>query len=145
MQGKPRELFPGGTRPPGKKSRPKPGLQEHEILMRYHLQELKLHAFFDYRFHDRYRWKFDFAVPDHMLALEIEGGAWGFDDGHGNKIMGAHSRGEGYYKDCYKYREAAILGWAVLRFSVEEVKTAVDKVVISRWLKAKAQGFRPEI
>jgi very-short-patch-repair endonuclease len=121
-----RELFPGGSRPVGKKSRPKPGFQEHELVMRVHLNELKLHSFFDYRFHDRRRWKFDFAVPSQMLAIEIEGGAW---------TGGAHVRGETYYDNCAKYNEAQIQGWDVLRFSVQEVLNGQAKAVVARWLK----------
>ncbi len=132
-----RELFPAGTRPASKRSKPKPGQQEHEILMGYHLRELKLDYFREYPFHDARKWRFDFAVPSHMLALEIEGGIWGFDNGHGKKIMGGHSRGAGYQDDLYKYNEAAILGWTVLRFSVDDVMTARSKTIISRWLRRR--------
>ena len=130
-----RELFPGGCRPPGKRSRPKPGQQEHEILMGYHLKELHLDYFREYLFHERRRWRFDFAVPSHMLAIEIQGGIHGFNDSRGKKIMGGHSRGVGYQEDMYKHNEAVILGWTVLPFSVQDVMTGLSKNTILRWLK----------
>ena len=138
-----RELFPGGGIGRKKKKR---GPQEHEIVMGVHLGELRLHYFREYSFFDRRRWRFDFAVPDVMLAVEIEGGAYEFyDPATQTKKVGGHVRGEQYYDNCAKYNQAQILGWDVLRFSVEEVLNGSAKAVISRWLKAKAQGFRPEV
>lgn len=52
------------------------------------------------------RWRFDFAWPDLLVAVEVEGGIW---------IRGAHSRGRGYEANCEKYNEAALRGWKVLR------------------------------
>jgi len=52
----------------------------------------------------RYRW--DFAWPDHFLALEIEGGSW---------TGGRHVRGKSFEEDCLKYTLGAFLGWRVLR------------------------------
>lgn len=60
----------------------------------------------EYRFHKTRRWRFDFAWPDLMLAVEIEGGTW---------INGKHVRPKGFEQDCEKYNEAAMGGWRVLR------------------------------
>jgi hypothetical protein len=62
--------------------------------------------FREYHFHDKRNWRFDFADPERMVAVEVEGGAWS---------GGRHTRGSGFIKDCEKYNEAAILGWFVLR------------------------------
>lgn len=51
-------------------------------------------------------WRFDFAWPEEMVALEVEGGI------HTN---GRHVRGKGYEEDMVKYSTAATLGWKVLR------------------------------
>ena len=59
-----------------------------------------------YRFHPTRRWVFDFAWPACRIALEIEGGTW---------TQGRHTRGAGFEKDCEKYNEAALMGWAVFR------------------------------
>ena len=56
------------------------------------------------------RRRFDFAWPDKLIAVEIEGGVWN---------NGRHVRGRGFIDDCRKYNEAQILGWRVLRFTGE--------------------------
>jgi len=52
------------------------------------------------------KWKFDFAWPEHMVALEVEGGTW---------ANGRHNRGIGYEDDVMKYNAATVAGWRVLR------------------------------
>lgn len=51
-------------------------------------------------------WRFDFAWPERMLAVEVEGGAF---------KEGRHTRGAGFTQDCQKYHHAMRLGWAVYR------------------------------
>lgn len=65
------------------------------------------------RFVESRRWRFDFTFPNHMLAVEVEGGTFS---------SGRHSRGRGFEADCEKYNAATILGWRVLRFTTEMVK-----------------------
>lgn len=67
----------------------------------------------EHRFVPDRRWRFDFAWPDRMLAVEVEGGVWN---------GGRHTRGAGYERDAEKYNRAAILGWRVLRFSTQQVQ-----------------------
>ena len=67
----------------------------------------------EHRFAPPRKWRFDFAWPELMLALEIEGGVW---------TMGRHTRGSGFEADCEKYAEASILGWSVLRVTPKMVK-----------------------
>ena len=52
------------------------------------------------------RWRFDFAWPARMVALEVEGGVW---------TQGRHTRGKGFVADCEKYSEAAARGWRLIR------------------------------
>lgn len=59
-----------------------------------------------YRFHPTRRWLFDFAWPDALLAVEIDGGQW---QAHG----GRHNTDT----DREKLNAAAVLGWSVLRYS----------------------------
>lgn len=71
------------------------------------------------RFHDRRRWRFDFAWPEEKVALEIEGGA--FKKGECPRcryklpLGGRHQRGPGFVEDMTKYASAFMLGWTVLR------------------------------
>lgn len=80
----------------------------------------------EHRFCER-RWRFDFAWPDRMLAVEIEGGTWRY---------GRHNRPVGYRRDMEKYNRAAALGWTLLRFTPDQVRngTALNeiRVVLSR-------------
>lgn len=66
----------------------------------------------EYRFHPGRDWRFDFAWPDWMIAVEIEGGVW---------TKGRHTRGKGFLKDMEKYNAAAHLGWRVFRFTPAEL------------------------
>ena len=67
----------------------------------------------EHRFHPTRRWRFDFAWPDHKLAVEVEGGAW---------TGGRHTRGSGFVADCDKYNAATVLGWRVLRFTTSHLR-----------------------
>jgi hypothetical protein len=62
----------------------------------------------EHRFHGERRWRFDYAYPEYLIAIEIEGGVW---------IDGRHTRGGGFEGDCEKYNSAACLGWRLLRFT----------------------------
>lgn len=66
----------------------------------------------EYRFDSTRRWKFDFAWPEKMLAVEVEGGAF---------VNGRHTRGLAFQKDCEKYNEAALQGWLVLRVTPAQI------------------------
>lgn len=81
----------------------------------------------EHRFHPTRRWRFDFAWPDYKLAAEIEGATW---------TQGRHTRGQGFENDCTKYNEAAVLGWAVLRFTTEMVRDGRAFDTIARWFEA---------
>ncbi len=66
----------------------------------------------EHKFHPTRRWRFDFAIPDRKVAIEIEGGIY---------TQGRHTRGSGFSKDCEKYNVATVMGWAVLRYPANEV------------------------
>lgn len=60
------------------------------------------------------KFTFDFAWPDKMMAVEVEGGTR-------MKGGGRHNRHAGYQRDCEKYSLAAELGWKVHRFTSDDV------------------------
>lgn len=59
-------------------------------------------------------WRFDFAWPELMLAVEVEGGAW---------VGGRHTRGKGFLEDLRKYQAAQMMGWTVYRTAGELIKS----------------------
>lgn len=79
-----------------------------------HCKAHNLHPVRELKFHPVRRWKFDFAFPDRLTAVEIEGGAW---------TNGRHTRGSGFIADMEKYNAAASLGWFVFRFDGGAVKS----------------------
>jgi very-short-patch-repair endonuclease len=76
-----------------------------DVVIDYY-RERSLDLFPEYKFHPDRDWRFDFANPDLMLAIEVDGGVF---------IGGRHSRGAGMVKDFEKLNEATALGWRVLR------------------------------
>jgi len=103
-------------------------MSQAEIDFAYHCAVHKLKPEREYKFHSARRWRFDFAWPEYMLAVEIEGGIW---------TNGRHSRGAGMEADMEKYNEAGILGWTVLRFSSRMIKTGVAIETTIKALKLK--------
>ena len=68
----------------------------------------------EYYFHPVRKWRADFAFPAHKLLIEIEGGAF---------TRGRHVRGYGYRNDCQKYNNAIMVGFTVLRFTSDMVRS----------------------
>lgn len=60
----------------------------------------------EHRFHPDRKWRFDFAWPEHLVALEVEGAIW---------TGGRHTSGAGFVKDMEKYNAAAAMGWRIVR------------------------------
>jgi len=60
------------------------------------------------------KWRFDYAWPEHRVALEIEGGVY---------TRGRHTRPAGYLKDLEKYNTATLRGWRLLRFPAHALFT----------------------
>lgn len=68
----------------------------------------------EFKFIEGRKFAFDFAFPEAMIAIEIEGGT--------SFGKSRHSRGEGFENDCRKYNAATSLGWRVFRFSTAMVQ-----------------------
>lgn len=79
----------------------------------------------EFAFHPVRGWRFDFAWPDALVALEIEGGVFS---------GGRHSRGAGIREDMTKYNEAQLLGWMVIRVLPEWIKKGRALLLVERAL-----------
>ena len=67
----------------------------------------------EHLFHPTRKWRFDWVIPTHKIAIEYEG------------LMSAKSRHttiKGFSGDCEKYNEAVKLGWRVLRYTAVNYK-----------------------
>ena len=66
----------------------------------------------EHRFHSVRRWRFDFAWPSRMVAVECDGIIW--------KACGGRHNTDA---DRDKINTAISLGWSVLRFSGNQIKS----------------------
>lgn len=58
----------------------------------------------EFRFAPPRKWRFDWALVDQKLAIEVQGGLF---------VQGRHSRGAALLKEHEKLNTAASLGWRV--------------------------------
>lgn len=79
-----------------------------------HCRAAKIAVVPEFKFHPTRKWRADFAIPERMILIEIEGGVW---------IGGRHQTGTGFSADCEKYSHAALLGYKVFRFTPEMVRS----------------------
>jgi very-short-patch-repair endonuclease len=66
-------------------------------------------------------WRFDFALPELKIAVEVEGGVF---------VNGGHNRGAYYTDNCRKYNAATLAGWRVFRFTTAMVTSGDAFLVI---------------
>lgn len=81
----------------------------------------------EFRFHPVRQWRFDFAWPPSLFAVEVEGlvPSRGPD---GEERKGRHQTIGGAQEDIVKYASATVLGWRVLRVSQADVKSGQARV-----------------
>lgn len=77
----------------------------------------------EYKFHTTRRWRFDYAIVDHKIAIEVEGGVW---------TSGRHTRSKGFLKDMEKYNTATSMGWRLLRTTPDELMSCEFFDMISK-------------
>ena len=66
----------------------------------------------EYKFHPARRWRFDYAIVELKIAIEVEGGVW---------TRGRHINPTGFLKDMEKYNTATSLGWKLLRVTPDDL------------------------
>lgn len=91
-------------------------VSEGEMVLATHLRACKISFEQEYKFHPKRKWRADFLISGKKILVEVEGGIWS---------GGRHTRGKGYLGDMEKYNEAAMMGFTVLRFSTEQVKSGL--------------------
>lgn len=90
------------------------------------------------------KWAFDFAWPDHRIAVEVEG-VTVVRAGNMFLIGGRHGTIDGFSEDCEKYAWAAVQGWRVLRFTPAQVKAGLAIDMLVRLFAATEDPVRIEV
>lgn len=80
------------------------------------------------------RFRFDLAFPSLKVAFEREGGTWG---------KSRHTTGTGYRRDCKKYNLAGLLGWIVVRGTVDMIQDGSALTDLLMVLKARRNAPPP--
>ena len=91
-------------------------VSEGEATLAQHLKAHGVSFEQEFKFCVDRKWRADFHIVGHKLLVEVEGGIWS---------GGRHTRAKGYIGDMEKYNAAVGLGYRVLRFSTEQVKSGV--------------------
>ena len=106
-------------------------VSEGEATLVQHLKTHKIGFEQEYKFHPTRKWRADFLITGTKILIEVEGGIWS---------GGRHTRGKGYIGDMEKYNSAAIMGFTVLRFSTDQVKSGIAIQQIEILMKGKKEG-----
>ena len=108
------------TKPKGRSKRPKVKGEkvpnEFEAKLAGELKTLKIEFEQEFEFHPKRKWRADFHLVGKKILVEVEGGIWS---------GGRHTRGKGYIGDMEKYNAATMMGFQVLRFSTDQVKSGL--------------------
>ncbi|MEQ1143721.1 hypothetical protein [Acinetobacter soli] len=89
---------------------------EGEVTLARDLKALKIGFEQEYKFHPDRKWRADFFITGTNILIEVEGGIWS---------GGRHTRGKGFIADMEKYNAAAVMGFKVLRFDTQQVKSGL--------------------
>ncbi|OTG81821.1 hypothetical protein B9T31_14955 [Acinetobacter sp. ANC 4558] len=91
-------------------------VSEGEATLAQQLKSCKIKFEQEFKFHSTRQWRADFHLVSKKILVEVEGGIWS---------NGRHTRGKGYLGDMEKYNAAVMLGYQVIRFSTEQVKSGL--------------------
>lgn len=105
-----------------------------EIELAGHLSVMGLKPLEQYKFHPERKWRLDFAFPDELVAVEIDGGIFAAENG---EEAGKHARGAGRCKDMEKRNAAAELGWLVLNYGPPHIRSGEAAIQIERLVMAR--------
>jgi len=89
---------------------------EFEAKLARELKTFKIDFEQEFYFHPDRKWRADFHLIGKKILVEVEGGIW-MPGG------GRHTRAKGYLGDMEKYNAATMMGYQVIRFSTDQVKS----------------------
>lgn len=94
-------------------------------------REKGLELILEHPFHPARKYRFDFSFIDESKGLKV---AIEYE-GIFNTEKSRHTTVKGYSQDTDKYRDAALLGWTVLRYTALNYKTVIsdlDKIFLKK-------------
>lgn len=76
----------------------------------------------EYEFHPNRKWRFDFYLKEHGIAVEVEGGIW---------QNGRHNRASNFEKELEKHNAAVLSGIKLLRYTTRQVTSgeAINQIL----------------
>lgn len=92
--------------------------------------DLKVECVKEHKFHPTRKWRFDYAITAHKIAIEVEGGVW---------TGGRHTSPKGFLGDIEKYNAATVMGWRVLRTIPDELCTNATLNMIRETMRYSAE------
>lgn len=97
--------------------------------------DLKVECVKEHKFHPTRKWRFDYAIPSHKIAVEVEGGVW---------TGGRHTSPKGFLGDMEKYNTATVMGWRVLRTVPDELCSNATLALIRATMQGDTQPEQGE-
>lgn len=81
----------------------------------------------EHRFHPARKWRIDYAIIPHKIAIEVEGGAY---------TNGRHTRPMGFVNDMEKYNALTVHGWRLIRVQPKDLVTVKTLNLIKNLIDA---------
>lgn len=97
----------GKKQPQNKKKKP-----EKDLFTCICKTDMGIEVVKEYMFHPTRKWRFDYAMPEHKIAIEVEGGVY---------TRGRHVRPQGFLGDIEKYNAGTLLGWRIFRVTPDDL------------------------
>jgi hypothetical protein len=97
----------------------------------------------EFRFAAPRRFKFDWAWPDRLIAVEIEGIVYPTVRGE-HRLGGRHVSVAGFTRDIEKYALAFTLGWTVLRVLPKHIQAGMAAKWVSERMALTRLCVPPE-
>ena len=82
----------------------------------------------EWYFHPERKWRFDYACPELIIAIEVDGGIFS---------GGRHSGGVGQLKDFEKGNAACAMGWYVFHTTPEDMHDLEFRKLVLEAIKAR--------
>ena len=114
----------------GRVKRRASGKSRLEETLGVHMRSFGIDFKREVRFHPTRRWRFDFAIEELKIGIECEGLTKPGDKSR-------HTTNQGFENDCEKYNSAALRGWAVLRFTWNQIKSGYAIGMIERTIERR--------